>query len=330
MSGTSIRLSNILVDTSTLNVTNTNNTNNLVVSSNTSLSGNANILQLSTTTASSSGFNFLSTRANSVDILTISGLGNLSTSGVLTTTNSSVSTNTTTGALIVTGGVGIGGNTNIGGTVISTGNVLIGATGVTATSELHLHKGTNTTVSLRITDSTTGSTATDGFSLFKDASSNGNIWNYENAQLIFGTNNTSRMTVLSTGEVSISSTANSTSTTTGSLRLSGGLGVSGNIYYSGTLQGVSDITVKDIISDLEPTLKDINSIRCIKYKRKDTEEKETEIGFIAQEINKLYPEISKIDCDGKYTLDYSRFTVILLNCIKELNEKITKLENKVK
>ena len=226
--------------------------------------------------------------------------------------------------------MGIGENINITGNTVCVGNVVIGSSGITASSELHLHKTTNSNVSLRITDNVTGTTSTDGFSLFKDTSSNGNVWNYENAQLLFGTNNSSRLRIDATGEVNILSTSNSTSTSTGSLRLSGGLGVSGNIYYSGTLQGVSDINFKEVISELEPSLKDVLNLKCIKYIRKDTKEKEIEIGFIAQEINKLYPEISKIDENGKYTLDYSRFTVILLNCIKELNNKIECLEQKVK
>lgn len=325
-SGTSIRLSNILVDRNTLNITNTNNSTNLIVSSNTTLSGSPNILQLDTTTTSSSNFNFISTKANSIDILTINGLGNVTTSGVITTTNNTNSTSTSTGALIVTGGIGSGGNLNIGGTGTIIGNVLIGSSGVTPSSELHLHKNSSTTVSLRITDSTTGTGVTDGISFFKDTSSHLNLWNYENAQILLGTNNLTRLRIDSTGEVNILSTSNSTNVSTGCLRLSGGLGVSGNIYYSGTLQGISDISVKDITEYIKDNQIDkIKKINCIKYTRKDILKKDLEIGLIAQEIHEIYPEIAKKDENGIYTIDYSRLVVILICCIKELDFKLNRL-----
>ena len=44
---------------------------------------------------------------------------------------------------------------------------------------------------------------------------------------------------------------------------------------------------------------------------------ERNIGFIAQEMQKVYPEIVTEKADGYLTVDYSKFTAVLLEAIKE-------------
>jgi len=64
-------------------------------------------------------------------------------------------------------------------------------------------------------------------------------------------------------------------------------------------------------------------LRGVNYflKTKEFHEKQftntRQIGFIAQKIEKIYPEVVLTDKDGYKSVDYSRLTPILLEAIKE-------------
>jgi hypothetical protein len=83
----------------------------------------------------------------------------------------------------------------------SSGNVGIGTTTPTFVnntySGVHIHAATAT--SLKLTNATTGQTATDGFELLQDASGNAYVWNRESTNLQFGTAANARLTISSTG-----------------------------------------------------------------------------------------------------------------------------------
>jgi len=87
--------------------------------------------------------------------------------------------------------LGIGSNTP----VTSTG----GAAG------LVINSGANADCQIRVQSNATGSTNLDGFIFSINSALNAFLWNYESAALIFGTNNTERFRVSSSGNVLIGS-----------------------------------------------------------------------------------------------------------------------------
>jgi hypothetical protein len=88
----------------------------------------------------------------------------------------------------------------------SSGNIGIGTTN--PSSILHLHSGSSSTeVKILLTDNGTGSSSTSGFSIYKSTGNEGYIWNYSNASLRFGTNNTERLTILNNGNIGINNTS---------------------------------------------------------------------------------------------------------------------------
>jgi len=128
----------------------------------------------------------------------------------------------------------------------------------------------------------------------------------------------------------------------------------GNISKSGTgvsYNQVSDKRLKKNISNKYSAKNIIDKLNPVTFKFKNSNE-ETRYGFIGQEINKILPSVcsindnkisekstqeNPIDLDGNpvyYSVDYSKLTSILCKALKEqqeeiktLKERIDKLEN---
>ena len=95
----------------------------------------------------------------------------------------------------------------------------------------------------------------------------------------------------------------------------------------------SDRKLKDNIKSLENnTLEKVLQLNPVRFTLKDDAEKKEKIGFIAQEVEALYPEyvMVSVDNDGEETryLDYSQMVSILCKAIQELTKKVEMLENK--
>ena len=98
----------------------------------------------------------------------------------------------------------------------------------------------------------------------------------------------------------------------------------------GTLYQTSDITKKNIISDLdlEKAYDLIDKCQTIIYTLKDDERNKEQIGVIAQEIQKFFPEIVSADENGILAIDYSRLTVVIMKVLKDIIKRIQRLEEK--
>jgi Chaperone of endosialidase len=97
----------------------------------------------------------------------------------------------------------------------------------------------------------------------------------------------------------------------------------------------SDSRYKKNILPMENSLSNILKINGVRYDWKVEEfpEKQfsdkNQIGFIAQEIEKIYPEMVLTDDKGFKSVDYARLTPVLVEAIKELTLKNQKLENRL-
>jgi len=102
------------------------------------------------------------------------------------------------------------------------------------------------------------------------------------------------------------------------------LDVYGNIAVSGTTVHTSDIRKKENIFTLENSLNDISKIRGVKFNWKDKSfDNRKQIGVIAQEIEKVYPELVYTNNDKNHTksVNYEGLIPPLIEAIKELNNK---------
>jgi hypothetical protein len=103
------------------------------------------------------------------------------------------------------------------------------------------------------------------------------------------------------------------------------ININNNIYLKGTILSPSDINIKTDIHIISSPLEKINKINGYTYKRTDTGNYET--GLIAQEVLEILPEVVKFNNDI-YNISYGNMCGLLVEAIKELNNKIKVLESK--
>ena len=116
------------------------------------------------------------------------------------------------------------------------------------------------------------------------------------------------------------------------------------LNYNGSLRGtfndvngnytsVSDRRLKSNITPLaNDALEKVMSLNPVSYTFKDQEGDKKSIGFIAQEIEILYPElVHQIESDDQdfLTLSYSEFGVIAIKAIQEQQKIINELKNEI-
>ena len=100
----------------------------------------------------------------------------------------------------------------------------------------------------------------------------------------------------------------------------------GNITAAAFYQS-SDERLKNIKSELsvENCYKLINDSSTIIYSLKTDEKDQNQIGMIAQQVKEIMPEVVQ-ESNGYYAINYSRLSVVALNLIKSLSERIIELE----
>ena len=87
-------------------------------------------------------------------------------------------------------------------TILNDGKIGIGTNN--PLSLLHLHNSSQAgELKILFTDASTGIGTTEGFAIYKSENDDGNIWNYENNAIRFGTSNNERMCILNDGKIGI-------------------------------------------------------------------------------------------------------------------------------
>jgi len=100
----------------------------------------------------------------------------------------------------------------------------------------------------------------------------------------------------------------------------------GAATFNDNVTAYSDERLKDNIETIENGLDKVEQLRGVTYTR---DEKEN-IGVIAQEVEKILPEIVLTADDemGTKSVDYSRLTAVLIEAVKDLSARVKELEDK--
>ncbi len=98
----------------------------------------------------------------------------------------------------------------------------------------------------------------------------------------------------------------------------------GNMTIAGTLTQLSDARLKQNIRPLGQALDKINAIKPVYFAFKDqtTHPAGDHIGVIAQDVQKVFPELVQTDAQGYLSVEYANFTAVLLQAIQEQQAEI--------
>lgn len=98
----------------------------------------------------------------------------------------------------------------------------------------------------------------------------------------------------------------------------------GNFFATGNIAATSDERFKSDIKTLTNALELVQSLRGASFLKNGV----PDIGFIAQEVQKVVPCLVKENEDGYLSVVYGNITAILVEAVKVLAARVEQLENK--
>jgi hypothetical protein len=105
--------------------------------------------------------------------------------------------------------------------------------------------------------------------------------------------------------------------------------INNDLYVTGSIFNPSDQILKEnieIINNESNKLFDLNSV---KYVFKSDKDKKPHYGFIAQEIEKIYPELVNNNGLGYKSVNYIEIIPLLLSKMKDMQSEIDELKTQI-
>ena len=112
------------------------------------------------------------------------------------------------------------------------------------------------------------------------------------------------------------------------LDYSGNLNITGTFTAAVDVIAYSDKRLKENIKSIKNPLEKVLKLKGINYNRIDDENKIDKIGFIAQDVKKILPEVVRED-ENYLGINYGNITAILVEAIKEQQKQIVCLQNEI-
>jgi len=138
-------------------------------------------------------------------------------------------------------------------------------------------------------------------------------------------------TYMTGGTITSSGTLSADATTTATANKLAARDASGDIYAN-DFQATSDARLKTDIIEIQNALDTIEKINGVKFKWNElatnSDKDKVQVGVIAQEVEAVVPEIVNTNDDGYKSVSYDKLVPLLIQAVKELSEKVKKLEGK--
>ena len=104
------------------------------------------------------------------------------------------------------------------------------------------------------------------------------------------------------------------------------LNPSGTLTAVGDVIAYSDVRVKENVETIDNALDKVMALRGVSYNRTDGGDKTKKVGVIAQEIQKVLPEVVQEQEDGMLGVSYGNIVGVLIEAIKEQQKQIDELK----
>ena len=109
----------------------------------------------------------------------------------------------------------------------------------------------------------------------------------------------------------------------------------GNAWASGGTWSSSDVRYKKNVKTFKNALDMLQKLRGVSFDWKIDQYPElrfsdrNQMGFIAQEVEEIFPELVKEDREGYKAIDYGKFTPIIVEAMKEQQQEIEDLQQEI-
>lgn len=100
-------------------------------------------------------------------------------------------------------------------------------------------------------------------------------------------------------------------------------------YTTGGWTHSSDIRLKHDIAPLENSLDKILKLQGVEYKFNSDPKQETQVGFIAQQVEPIFPEVVQTDKNGFKSMIYSNLVAPLVEAVKTLYSRVVGVEREI-
>ncbi|HEF4777125.1 TPA: tail fiber domain-containing protein [Burkholderia multivorans] len=100
----------------------------------------------------------------------------------------------------------------------------------------------------------------------------------------------------------------------------------GNFWARGDIQGFSDRRVKSNIKRIKGAMAKVRELVGVTFTRRRSKDKTRHMGFIAQDVEPIVPEVVHTDEKGMKSIAYANMTALLAEALKELDERVAALE----
>jgi len=142
------------------------------------------------------------------------------------------------------------------------------------------------------------------------------------------------------GAATLTGTSSQLLQVTGGAYVSGNLGIGstnptsklhviGDILASGNVTGYSDESLKENIQTISNGLDKVIQLRGVEFNRKDMDGNPHQIGVIAQEVEKVIPEVVSTQSNGIKSVAYGNIIGVLIEAIKEQQQQIEFLKKEI-
>ena len=111
------------------------------------------------------------------------------------------------------------------------------------------------------------------------------------------------------------------------LEVVGNVKVTGNVTATGDIESTSDISIKENLEIIENPIEKIKELNGYTF-NKNGEEKRS-AGLVAQEVEKVLPEVVSENSDGIKSLAYGNIVALLVETVKEQQKQIDELKQQI-
>lgn len=103
-----------------------------------------------------------------------------------------------------------------------------------------------------------------------------------------------------------------------------------DLLVLGSINNPSDINLKNSVEQIKTDANILKNLNPVSFTFKDDDQNKKHFGFIAQELEILYPELVSNNEGGFKTVNYIEMIPILLSQMKNMQQEIDKLKDEIK